>query len=90
MAGTTVATKAETDTVKKDEQVAKIGETAGKIWRHLHAEGGRTLAQLAKQLDERPERITMAVGWLAREDKIVLSVRGNTTKVALKENAESW
>ena len=90
MAVATDEVKAEADTVKKDEEVARIGETAGKIWRHLHAEGGRTLAQLAKQLEERPERITMAVGWLAREDKVMLSVRGATTKVALKENAESW
>ena len=90
MAGTTAEMKAEANTVKKDEQVAKIGETAGKIWRHLHAEGNRTLAQLAKQLDERPERIALAVGWLAREDKVVLDARGNTMKVALKENAQSW
>ena len=90
MAATNTGTKAKPNTVNKDDQVAKVGETAGKIWRHLHAEGGRTLAQLAKQLDLRPELITMAVGWLAREDKIVLSTRGNTTKVALKENAESW
>lgn len=82
--------KAETGTVSKEEEVAKIGETAGKIWRHLHAEGGCTLVQLARQLDERPERITMAIGWLAREDKVVLSARGSTTKVALKENAKSW
>jgi hypothetical protein len=90
MAGTRTETKAEASTVNKDDQVAKVGETAGKIWRHLHAGGGRTLAQLAKQLDERPERVTMAVGWLAREDKVVVSTRGSTTKVALKENAESW
>jgi len=80
----------EAEIVNKDEPIAKVGETAGKIWRHLHAEGERTLAQLARQLDLKPERVTMAVGWLAREDKIVLSTRGTTTKVALKENAENW
>lgn len=85
-----VASKTEADAVKQDELVAKIGETAGKVWRHLHAEGERTLAQLSKQVNERPERIAMAVGWLAREDKVALSTRGNTTRVALRENAQSW
>jgi hypothetical protein len=84
------AAKVETDTVKQDELVAKIGETAGKVWRHLHAEGERTLAQLAKQVNERPERIAMAVGWLAREDKVALTTRGSVTKVSLRENAQSW
>lgn len=87
---TAVATKTEADNVKQDELIAKIGETAGKIWRHLHAEGERTLAQLAKQVGERPERVAMAVGWLAREDKITLSMRGSTTRVALRENAQNW
>jgi hypothetical protein len=87
---TAVVTGTESDTVKQNELIAKVGETAGKVWRHLHAEGERTLAQLAKQVDERPERVAMAVGWLAREDKITLSTRGNTTRVALRENAQSW
>jgi len=72
------------------ETVATIGEIAGKIWRYLNAEGSQTLAKLSKELGERPDRTAMALGWLAREDKVTITVKGNSTSVALRENASSW
>lgn len=53
--------------------VAETGETAGAIWRLL-AENGRTsLSALIKQVDAPREQVLLAVGWLAREDKLVFS-----------------
>lgn len=49
-----------------------IGETAGRIWEYLDQTGPVTLTRLAKEI-EGPRDLTMqAVGWLAREDKIVI------------------
>lgn len=67
-----------------------VGEVAGKVWRHLNAEGPLALSKLAKELREKPDRIAMAIGWLAREDKVTITVKGNGTRIALKENGASW
>ncbi|ADG12921.1 winged helix-turn-helix domain-containing protein [Methanocaldococcus infernus] len=51
---------------------AKIGETAGRIYNIL-LEGEKTLSQLEKILRKEgysPSVIKMAIGWLAREDKV--------------------
>jgi len=74
----------------KDDVVTSIGELAGKVWRHLNAEGPLALSKLAKELGAKPDRIAMAIGWLARENKITLTVKGNGTRIALKENGASW
>jgi hypothetical protein len=70
--------------------LATIGELAGKVWRHLAAEGEQSLPSLVSGLETDPERLTLAIGWLAREGKITLRKAEGTIVVALKENAESW
>ncbi len=67
-----------------------IGETAGKVWRHLAAEGEQPLATLHTALGESSDRVQMAVGWLAREGKIQVRSEGGRVQVALKENDENW
>jgi hypothetical protein len=70
--------------------IVAIGEMAGKVWRHLAAEGEQSVSQVASALDEPLERVTLAVGWLAREGKIVLKIESGTLFLALKENDENW
>lgn len=70
--------------------IEAIGEVAGKVWRHLAAEGEQSVSQVAQALDEPLERVTLAVGWLAREGKIVLKTESGTLTLALKENDENW
>ena len=67
-----------------------IGETAGKVWRHLAAEGEQPLVTLHTSLGESADRVQMAVGWLAREGKIHVRSEGGAVQVALKENDENW
>jgi hypothetical protein len=55
---------------------ARIGFVSGDVYRHLHTEGEASLADLKRELGETPAMIAMAVGWLAREEKIVLSRKG--------------
>ncbi len=67
-----------------DAQV--IGETAGKVWRFLAATGGSPVAELAKGVSGDPAIVHMALGWLSREDKLVLERQGKAIVVRLKES----
>jgi len=72
------------------ELLATIGELAGKAWRHLSAEGEQSLTNVAQALSTDTHRLALAIGWLAREDKVTLRAADDELMVALKENAESW
>jgi hypothetical protein len=49
-----------------------------------------TLAKLKKELKAKSPLFDWAIGWLAREDKILLTVAKRTTRVSLKGwNTES-
>lgn len=52
--------------------VAQIGEAAGTVWRILSEGGPLSLAKLVKQSELPRDLVMQAVGWLAREDKIVI------------------
>ena len=67
-----------------------VGETAGRVWRLLNAEGEMPLDEITRALEDRLERVTLAVGWLAREDKLRLRRADGVLFVSLKENGENW
>ncbi len=52
--------------------IDQIGDTAGIVWHHLHKHGPRSLTQLAKEMDVPRDLVMQAIGWLAREDKLVI------------------
>ena len=62
----------------------QVGETAGRIWQALSSEGPQTLAQLKKGLNGTSELVPLAVGWLAREDKIELAHEKKGLRIQLK------
>jgi len=64
----------------------KIIETVGKVWRFLGQNGQTNIDQLAKSLQEKDEVVFQALGWLAREDKIVYTIKNRRTFVALVES----
>lgn len=47
-----------------------IGTTAGQVWEFLSENGDATPNRLHKKLGVSEKFIYMAVGWLAREDKV--------------------
>jgi Winged helix-turn-helix domain (DUF2582) len=61
-----------------------VGETAGKIWETLSAQGPLTVAQLKKKVDGKTDLVNFALGWLAREDKIDLIPEKKTFRVQLR------
>jgi hypothetical protein len=61
-----------------------IGETAGDVWRTLSDRGSQTLAGLKKSTDAPDDIVLLAIGWLAREDKLAFETNGRTVTVSLR------
>jgi Winged helix-turn-helix domain (DUF2582) len=62
----------------------EIGMMAGAIWQALETNGEITLAKLKKDLNAASPLFDWAIGWLAREDKIMLTTEKRSTSVCLK------
>jgi hypothetical protein len=67
----------------------EIGLTAGKIWHALDAANELSLAQLKKAVGAKTPVFDWAVGWLAREDKIVISPEKRSFRLRLKDKARA-
>ena len=50
----------------------KIGLNAGKVWRILNEKGEMSMFEMCRELGLTFEDLALAIGWLAREDKIFL------------------
>ncbi len=62
----------------------QVGETAGKVWTVLNSEGPLTVAQLKKKVNGTGELLNLAIGWLAREDKIDITPEKKNLRVQLR------
>jgi hypothetical protein len=51
----------------------RIGTNAGKIWRFLNQNGESSIPELRNALSMKGSDVSMALGWLARENKICFS-----------------
>ena len=65
--------------------VQKVGETAGKVWTALSENGKMTTKELKKVTKAKTEKeILLALGWLLREDNIVVEEVEKDLVVTLK------
>lgn len=51
----------------------QIGVNAGRVWGLLSKEPNLSKTAIAKRLSLRPSDVALALGWLARENKLVAS-----------------
>ena len=63
----------------------EIGTTAAAIWQALYVSGGMSLKKLKTQLKEKSPIFDWAIGWLAREDKVVITREKGSFRVRLRE-----
>ena len=63
----------------------EIGTTAGAIWQALNEKGELSLPILKKQVEAKSPIFDWAVGWLAREDKVVITRHQKSYRVRLNE-----
>lgn len=61
----------------------KIGENAGLIWNALQG-GALTTKALKKATKLKEAELNLALGWLAREEKITFTVEDADTIIALQ------
>jgi hypothetical protein len=64
--------------------INQVGEAAGNIWRTLDEEGPLSITALKKQIDSPDAVFYMALGWLAREDKLKIEAEGRGYRVELR------
>jgi hypothetical protein len=62
----------------------EIGTAAGSIWHALNGEGELSLTLLKKTVKGKTPIFDWAIGWLAREDRIVITPAKRSFKVRLR------
>lgn len=68
--------------MKNDE--IEIGINAGKIWNYLNENGATDVIKMKIDLNFSNTALFLALGWLAREDKIIIVKEKNEIRVKLK------
>ena len=63
----------------------KIGTVAGVIWNALNTKGALSLAELKREVDEKTPLFDWAIGWLAREDRILITPEKRSFRIQLKD-----
>ena len=71
-----------------NQSIAQIGETAGLVWRTLNEQGRMSVSKLVKAVGQPRDAVLQALGWLAREDKLVIEDQGRNRLVSLRAEAD--
>lgn len=66
----------------------RIGLHAGEVWRVLHENGKLSMFELCHKLDLTFEEVALAIGWLARENKLFIVRRENMLYASVDGNIE--
>lgn len=61
----------------------EIGINAGEIWQFIDTNGEKSFSEIEKALSMKKADVLMALGWLARENKIFFFKEKNTMRVSL-------
>jgi predicted transcriptional regulator len=61
-----------------------IGTAAGVVWTYLEKNGASSATKIAKQTDLDAKSVQRAIGWLAKEDKLSIEMKGRTETISLK------
>jgi len=61
-----------------------IGQMAGAIWHALNTHGELSTSQIKKLVRGKAPVFDWAIGWLAREDKIVITAKKRSFTVRFK------
>ena len=63
----------------------EIGTTAGAIWDALNTRGEQPLSELKKAVKGKEPIFDWAIGWLARENQIVITPEKRSFRIRLKQ-----
>ena len=65
--------------------VDDVGHVAGEVWRFLSEHGRSSLSAVEKSVPAPASMVHMALGWLAREGKILIELDRRTIAISLAE-----
>ena len=71
-------------TASCDSQIEQIGATAGDVWQVLFEQGSMSMAKLINAVGQPRNTVMLALGWLAREDKISIEEDGRARIISLR------
>ncbi len=63
----------------------QIGTNAGRIWHFLNENGESNISEIKKALSMKGSEVRMALGWLARENKVFFFADVDHLRVILLE-----
>jgi hypothetical protein len=61
-----------------------IGEAAGKIWHFLNENGEASVNKITVETELNKNDVQRAIGWLAKEGKIDIELKGRVETLTLK------
>jgi len=66
----------------------RIGELAGSIWKELNKKGEMTPRKMTTALKAKAQDVHLALGWLAREQKVEFNPTKTSFKVKLAHKGD--
>lgn len=63
----------------------QIGKNAGRVWHFLNQNGESNISEIKNALAMKSSDVRMALGWLARENKVFFFVEEDQIRVILIE-----
>lgn len=61
-----------------------IGTAAGQIWHYLEKNGPASVTKITTETGLGKNDVQRAIGWLSKEDKLVIETIGRTETLSLK------
>ena len=61
-----------------------IGSAAGTVWAYLEKNGASSATKIAKETKLDAKNVQRALGWLAKEGKLSIVMKGRTETISLK------
>ncbi|MDQ7091174.1 MAG: winged helix-turn-helix domain-containing protein [Methylococcales bacterium] len=62
-----------------------IGKAAGKLWAYLDKNKSASPSRIIKETGISKNDLQRAIGWLSREEKLIIEVDGRVETLSLKE-----
>ena len=61
-----------------------IGDAAGKVWQYLDQNGTASVTKITNETEISKNDMQRAIGWLLKEDKLNIEVKGRIETLSLK------
>ncbi len=65
-------------------EITEIGVAAGKLWQYLDKNGPSSVSKATADTALGKNEIQRAIGWLAKEDKLTIELKGRIETISLK------